>query len=83
MAEQVYTLWENTFKAISTARQNLADEKSILESMFGDPTAIANIIETYLNLGMSIEDIIAMIKDPDAQINFNPWDFDTYNKSGK
>ena len=82
LAQKTFSLWESTFNAIAQARLGLMDDKSILESMFGDPDGVSDIIESYLNAGYQIEDIIEMLKNPDAQLDFTPFDLDSYHKSG-
>lgn len=82
LAEKTFSLWESTFNAIAKARLGLMDDKSILESMFGDPDGVSDIIESYLNAGYRMEDILKMLKNPEAQLNFTPFDLDSYHKSG-
>ena len=82
LAEKTFSLWESTFNAIAKARLGLMDDKSILESMFGDPNGVSDIIESYLNAGYQMEDILEILKNPDAQLNFTPFDLDSYHKSG-
>ena len=82
LAEKTFSLWESTFNAIAKARLGLMDDKSILESMFGDPDGVSDIIESYLNAGYQMEDILEMLKNPDAQLDFTPFDLESYHKSG-
>lgn len=82
LAEKTFSLWESTFKAIAQARLGLMDDKSILESMFGDPDGVSDIIESYLNAGYQMEDIIEILKNPEAQLDFTPFDLENYHKSG-
>lgn len=82
LAEKTFSLWESTFNAIAKARLGLMDDKSILESMFGDPNGVSDIIESYLNAGYRMEDILEMLKNPDARLNFTPFDLESYHKSG-
>jgi hypothetical protein len=82
LAQKTYTLWESTFNAIAKARLGLMDGKSILESMFGDPDGVSDIIESYLNAGYKMSDILKMLEDKDAQLDYTPFDLESYHKSG-
>ena len=82
LAEKTFSLWESTFNAIAKARLGLMDDKSILESMFGDPDGVSDIVESYLNAGYQMEDILTMLKDPNARLDFTPFDLANYHKSG-
>ena len=82
LAEKTFSLWESTFNAIAKARLGLMDDKSILESMFGDPDGVSDIIESYLNAGYQMEDILEVLKNPNAQLDFTPFDLESYHKSG-
>jgi hypothetical protein len=53
-----------------------------MESMFGKPEEIASIIETYLNKGMSMDEIMDILYDRNAQVDFDPWDAESYHNSG-
>ena len=82
LAEKTYELWKSTFDAIAKARLGLMDGKSILETMFGDEEGLSSIIETYLNQGKSMQEIITLLKNPEASVAFDPWDAENYHKSG-
>lgn len=82
LAEKTFSLWESTFNAIAKARLGLMDDKSILESMFGDPDGVSDIIESYLNADYQMKDILDMLKNPNAQLDFTPFDLENYHKSG-
>ena len=82
LAKKTYELWESTFDAIAKARLGLMDGKSILETMFGDQEGLSSIIETYLNQGKTMEEILALLRNPDAQVDFDPWDAESYHNSG-
>lgn len=82
LAEKTFSLWESTFNAIAKARLGLMDDKSILESMFGDPDGVSDIIESYLNADYQMKDILEMLKNPNAQLDFTPFDLENYHKSG-
>lgn len=83
LAKKTYELWTNTFNAIANARQGLLEGKSILESMFGTPDEVAYIIESYLNQGKTMAEILTILRDPNASVNFTPWDAEVYHKAGK
>lgn len=82
LAEKTFSLWESTFNAIAKARLGLMDDKSILESMFGDPNGVSDIIESYLNADYQMKDILEILKNPNAQLDFTPFDLENYHKSG-
>ena len=82
LAEKTYELWKSTFDAIAKARLGLMDGKSILETMFGDEEGLSSIIETYLNQGKSMQEIVELLKNPEASVAFDPWDAENYHKSG-
>ena len=82
LAQKTYELWQKTFTAIANARLGLLDGKSIMESMFDKPEEIASIIETYLNKGMSMDKIMDMLYNRNAQVDFDPWDAESYHNSG-
>lgn len=82
-ARKTYTLWENTFKAIATARQSILEGKTPIEGMFGDTNALSAIVESYLNAGKKIEDIRDILTGNDVtQLIFEPFDFENYRNSG-
>lgn len=82
-AQKTYTLWENTFKAIATARQSILEGKTPIEGMFGDTSALSTIVESYLNAGNKIEDIRDILTGNDVtKLIFEPFDFENYRNSG-
>ena len=81
-AAETVELWEKAFKAISEARKGLAEGKSIMEYMFDDPTAMAALVQSWLDDGMSYEDAMAKLKDPNATVDYKPWDAEEYRQSG-
>jgi hypothetical protein len=82
-AQKTYTLWENTFKAIATARQSILEGKTPIEGMFGDASALSAIVESYLNAGKKIEDIEKILTGDDvSRLIFEPFDFENYRNSG-
>jgi len=64
-------------------RAGLAEGKSILESMFGSPDELAAYVQTLLEAGKTLQEIKEHINNPDARVDYRPFDFDTYNKSGR
>lgn len=83
IAQKTYSLWENTFKAIATARQSILEGKTPIEGMFGDTSALSAIVESYLNAGKKIEEVKNILTGDDvSQLIFEPFDFENYRNSG-
>ena len=81
-AAETVELWEKAFKAIANARKGLAEGKSIMESMFDDPTSVAALMQSWMNDGMTYADAMAKLTNPNTTVDYKPWDAETYRQSG-
>lgn len=81
-AAKTVALWEEAFQAIARAREGLAEGKNIMEYMFDDPEAMAALVQSWMNDGMSYEDAMARLQDSNTTVDYEPWDAETYRQSG-
>ena len=81
-AAKTVALWEEAFQAIAKAREGLAEGKNIMEYMFNDPKAMAALVQSWMNDGMSYEDAMAKLQDSNTSVDYEPWDPETYRQSG-
>lgn len=83
-AQETYNLWENTFRAIQTAREGLANGKSIIQALRGNPEELALIIKqlNQMNEGRgslySLDEIRQMIYDPTQNVDWQDFDINNY-----
>lgn len=60
-AQEVVNIWTTAFKTIAAAREGLANNKSILGSIYQSPDQIASIIQMGLAAGLDINTIKALM----------------------